>query len=136
MLFCTQNLELFGAAKRFVTCLTTAALFFVVIGCSTVEPSSEPSTELPKTKDNAQASDDNRIIVDLQVDGRVKWGSKVMTAESLQIEMQKLAEMDRDWVVLLRVDSQLLYSGVLPVLESINSAGFETVHLVAYKEDE
>jgi biopolymer transport protein ExbD len=51
-------------------------------------------------------------------------------------ELEQTKERSPNVVVLLRADAATYYRNVQPVLAAITQAGVETIHLVAYLEDE
>lgn len=86
--------------------------------------------ELPKAnRPNAMAGalKEDALLVVVQRDGRIFFGSKEILAEHLPAEIRQQLSGGAESKVYIRADARAKYRYVLPVLEAVRSAGVETV---------
>ena len=92
---------------------------------------------LPDLDEVAQPTALNRLVIHYDVDGQLEIESKPHTLESLKSSVEAALADDEFIQVIVRVEAAVLYSDILPVIETIESSGYKSViHLIAYQEDD
>ncbi len=85
--------------------------------------------QLPETKNVQEVNPEERIIVSINKEGMIYYGSEPILFESVAERIQQDAATPKD-SIFLRADKDVKWNSIVSVIDVIRGAGFDQIKLV------
>jgi len=85
--------------------------------------------QLPETKNVKEVNPEERIIISINREGLIYYGSEAVQFDSIPERIQKDAESPKD-AIFLRADKDVKWNYIVSVIDVVRGAGFDQIKLV------
>jgi biopolymer transport protein TolR len=85
--------------------------------------------QLPETRNVTEVNPEERIIISINREGLLYYGSETILFESIAERLQKDAKSPKD-AIFLRADKDVKWNSIVSVIDVIRGAGFDQIKLV------
>jgi biopolymer transport protein TolR len=85
--------------------------------------------QLPETRNVTEVNPEERIIISINREGLIYYGSETILFESIADRLKKDAKSPKD-AIFLRADKDVKWNSIVSVIDVIRGAGFDQIKLV------
>ncbi|MEJ2110375.1 MAG: biopolymer transporter ExbD [Acidobacteriota bacterium] len=85
--------------------------------------------QLPETKNVKEVNPEERIIISINQEGLIYYGSETIQFDAIAARLQNDAQ-DRNDSIFLRADKDVKWNSIVSVIDVIRGAGFDQIKLV------